>query len=100
MAVLLSGRERTTLMNFDFDDCEFNDLTDDLPGDVPVKVTVDTPNAFPLEIKVSDWRNIMKARLLLRMAIHYLEDYSSGLWVEMKQNRNLDELVERIKGVL
>ena len=84
----------------DFDDCEFNDLTDDLPKDTPVKVTVDAPNIDPLDIKVSDWRDIMKARILLRMALHYLEDYSSVLWVEMNQNRNLDELVEGIKGLL
>ena len=85
---------------FDFDDCEFNDLTDELPGNTPVEITVDAPNIDPLDITVSDWRRIMKARIYLRMAIHYLEDYSAALYVESRQNGNLDELIEGIKGVL
>ena len=50
---------------FDFDDCEFNDLTDELPGNTPIKITVDAPNVDPLDIKVSDWRDIMKARIFI-----------------------------------
>jgi hypothetical protein len=87
-------------MKYDFDDCDFNDSTDALPEDTPVKVTVDKPNIGPLKINVSDWRNIMRARILLRMAIHYLEDYSTSLWVDLKQNRVLDELVSNIKEIL
>lgn len=85
---------------FDFDDCEFNDLTKDLPEDTPVKITVDEPNIDPLEIKVSDWRGIMKARLLLRMSIHYLEDYSTLLWGEnictVKQKKELIECISSL----
>lgn len=87
-------------MTFDIDDCEFNDLTKDLPEDTPVKITVDEPNLDPLTIEIKVWRDFIKSFIYLRMTLHHLEDYSAALWEEMRQDRNIDELIGDIKGIL
>lgn len=54
----------------------------------------------PLTITLGDWRQIMKAITYLTMSLQYLEDHSMVLWGDLRQNRNLDELITGIKGIL